>query len=105
MRVTKESKELASVLFRFIKLGKDPSGLLWHIGYCSLLILNEIEKKVGKLKRTWNVGIEGLRDKKGRCIGLPYEAYYDENWKKMEGGRQPASETDELKAGFSKENN
>jgi hypothetical protein len=28
MRVTKESKELASVLFRFIKLGKDPSGLL-----------------------------------------------------------------------------
>jgi hypothetical protein len=43
------------------------------------LILNEIEKNVGNLKRTWNVGIEGLRDKKGRCIGLAYEAYYDEN--------------------------
>jgi hypothetical protein len=27
-RVVKESKELASVLFPFIKLGKDPSGLL-----------------------------------------------------------------------------
>ena len=26
--VIKESKELASVLFRFIELGKDPSGLL-----------------------------------------------------------------------------
>ena len=63
-RVIKESKELASVLFPFIKLGKDPSGLLWHIGDCSLLILNGIQKNLGILKRTWNVGIEGLRDKK-----------------------------------------
>jgi len=28
------------------------------------LILNEIQKNLGILKRTWNVGIEGLRDKK-----------------------------------------
>jgi len=28
------------------------------------LILNGIQKNLGILKRTWNVGIEGLRDKK-----------------------------------------
>jgi hypothetical protein len=41
------------------------------------LILNETQKNIAILKHTWNVGLEGLGDKKRRCTGL--EAYYDEN--------------------------
>jgi hypothetical protein len=28
------------------------------------MILNELQRNLGILKHTWNVGIEGLRDKK-----------------------------------------
>jgi hypothetical protein len=66
------------------------------------LILNEIQKNVAVLKHTWNVGIEGLRGKEEDVLG--YSARHI-LMKIEKGRRQRASETDKLKAGFSKGNN
>jgi len=69
------------------------------------LILSEIQKNLGILKRTWNVGIEGLRDKKEDVLAYSMKHITMKIERKKKEGRQPEPEAGELKAGFSKENN
>ena len=57
--VMKESKELASVLFRFIKLGEVPSGLLWH----RLLFFIDFKWNTNKTLQYWS--IHGMWELKG----------------------------------------
>jgi hypothetical protein len=72
------------------------------------LILNEIQKNIGILKHTWNVGIGGLRDKKEDILAYSMKHIMTKIENKNGGGereRNLRQKRGELKAGFSKENN